>query len=155
MFYSTKEAHISKTRLEQQDCTACGHRMAYRKWKETKLEPSLLPGPAVLGSSLVSFHFLWAILCPRPQAVVERIARALSEGKRERRGGASMFLPPKRTSEPSSAAATVFPRESAKAHRIRTLGGRSTREEKTEPPTKNRLLHTISCFVTRRDVNMI
>ena len=48
--------------------------MAHRKWKETKQEPSLLPGPAVPGPavpgcSLVSFHFLWAILCP--QAVVE------------------------------------------------------------------------------------
>ena len=44
--------------------TACGHRMAHRKWKETKQQPSLLPRPAVPGCSLVSFHFLWAILCP-------------------------------------------------------------------------------------------
>ena len=29
--------------------TACGHRMANRKWKETKQLPSMLPGPAVLG----------------------------------------------------------------------------------------------------------
>ena len=43
--------------------TACGHRMANRKWKETKQ----LPGN-MLGNCLVSFHFLWAILCP--QAVV-------------------------------------------------------------------------------------
>ena len=43
--------------------TACGHRMAHRKWKETKQQPSLLPRPAVPGCSLVSFHFLWAILC--------------------------------------------------------------------------------------------
>ena len=39
--------------------------MAHRKWKETKQLPSLLPGPAVPGSCLVSFHFLWAILCPQ------------------------------------------------------------------------------------------
>ena len=45
--------------------TACGHKMAQRKWKETKQHPSLLPGPAVPGCSLVSFHFLWAILCPQ------------------------------------------------------------------------------------------
>ena len=45
--------------------TACGHRMAHRKWKDTKQQPSMLPGPAVPGSSLVSFHFLWAILCPQ------------------------------------------------------------------------------------------
>ena len=39
--------------------------MAHRKQKETKQQPSLLPGPAVPGCSLVSFHFLWAILCPQ------------------------------------------------------------------------------------------
>ena len=39
-------------------CTACGHRMAHRKWKETKQQPSMLPGPAVPGCCLVSFHFL-------------------------------------------------------------------------------------------------
>ena len=37
-------------------------RMAHRKRKETKQLPSLLPGPVVPGSSLVSFHILWAIL---------------------------------------------------------------------------------------------
>ena len=36
--------------------------MAHRKWKETKQRPSMLPGPAVPGSCLVSFHILWAIL---------------------------------------------------------------------------------------------
>ena len=46
-------------------CTACGHRMAHRKWKESKQQPSMLPSPAVPGCSLVSFHFLWAILCPQ------------------------------------------------------------------------------------------
>ena len=45
--------------------TACGHRIAHRKWKETKQQPSMLPGPAVPGCSLVSFHFLLAILCPQ------------------------------------------------------------------------------------------
>ena len=39
--------------------------MAHRKWKETKLQPSMLPGSAVPGSCLVSLHFLWAILCPQ------------------------------------------------------------------------------------------
>ena len=37
-------------------------RMAHRKWKETKLQLSMLLGPAVLDCCLVSFHFLWAIL---------------------------------------------------------------------------------------------
>ena len=45
--------------------TACGHRMAHRQWKETKLQPSLLSGPAVPGCSLLSFHFLWAIMYVR------------------------------------------------------------------------------------------
>ena len=39
--------------------------MAHRKWEENKLQPSLLPGPAVPGCSLLSFHVLWAILCPQ------------------------------------------------------------------------------------------
>ena len=37
-------------------------RMAHRKWKEFKQQPSMLPGSAVPGSCLVSFYFLWAIL---------------------------------------------------------------------------------------------
>ena len=49
--------------------TACGHRMADRKWKEGKQQPSMLLGSAVPGISLVSFYFLWAILCP--QAVLK------------------------------------------------------------------------------------
>ena len=45
--------------------TVCGHRMADRKWKEGKQQPSMLLGSAVPGSSLVSSYFLWAILCPQ------------------------------------------------------------------------------------------
>ena len=37
-------------------------RMAHRKWKETKQQPSMLLGPAVPGCSLDYFHILWAIL---------------------------------------------------------------------------------------------
>ena len=39
--------------------------MSHRKWKETKQEPCMLPGPAVPGCCLISFHFPWAILCPQ------------------------------------------------------------------------------------------
>ena len=39
--------------------------MADRKWEEGKQKPSMLLGSAVPGSSLVSFYFLWAILCPQ------------------------------------------------------------------------------------------
>ena len=37
-------------------------RMAHRKWKEIKQQPSMLPVPAVPGCSLFSFRILWAIL---------------------------------------------------------------------------------------------
>ena len=40
--------------------------MAHRKWKESKQQPSMLPGPAEPGSCLASFHFLWAIVHIRP-----------------------------------------------------------------------------------------
>ena len=36
--------------------------MAHRKWREIKQQPSMLPGSAVPGCCLVSFHILWAIL---------------------------------------------------------------------------------------------
>ena len=45
--------------------------MAHRKWKQNQQEPSLLPGPAVPGCSLVSFHFLWAILCSQAVEAVK------------------------------------------------------------------------------------
>ena len=40
--------------------------MAHRKWKKIKLQPSMLPGPAVPGSCLASFHFRWGIHPIRP-----------------------------------------------------------------------------------------
>ena len=55
-----------------QSCTVCGDRMAHRKWKETKQQTSMLPGPAVPGCCLVSFHFLWAILCPQAVLVMQK-----------------------------------------------------------------------------------
>ena len=39
--------------------------MAYRKWKETNVQPGTAGPSNMLGCSLVSFHFLWAILCPQ------------------------------------------------------------------------------------------
>ena len=45
--------------------TACGHRIANRKWKETKLQPGTAGPGNMLGCCSVSFHFLWAILCPQ------------------------------------------------------------------------------------------
>ena len=48
------------------------YRMAHSKWKETKQQASLLPGPAEPGCNLVSFYFLWAILCT--QAVLINLA---------------------------------------------------------------------------------
>ena len=43
-------------------CTVLVLRMAHRKWEDIKQQPSILPGPAVPGGCLVSFHILWAIL---------------------------------------------------------------------------------------------
>ena len=43
-------------------------RMAHRKWKEIKQQPRTAGPGNMLGCCLLSFHFLWAILCP--QAVV-------------------------------------------------------------------------------------
>ena len=45
--------------------SGCSHRMAHRKWKEMKQQPGMLPGPAVPGCCLVSFHFLWGKLSTR------------------------------------------------------------------------------------------
>ena len=39
--------------------------MTHRKWKETKVQPSTAGPGNMLGYSLVSFHFLWTILCPQ------------------------------------------------------------------------------------------
>ena len=67
--------------------TVCGHRLAHRKWKETKQQPIMLPGPAVPGCCLVSFHFLWAILRPHPvlsQPLCRRyVGRLVTDGEIE------------------------------------------------------------------------
>ena len=39
--------------------------MAHWKWKETKLQPGTAGPGNMLGCSLVSLHFLWAIPCPQ------------------------------------------------------------------------------------------
>ena len=40
--------------------------MVHRKRKESKQQPNMLPGSAVPGCCLISFHFLWAIHPIRP-----------------------------------------------------------------------------------------
>ena len=45
--------------------TACRHRIAHSKWKETKLQPGTAGPGNRHGCCFVSFHFLWAILCPQ------------------------------------------------------------------------------------------
>ena len=49
----------------RQKCTACGHRIAHRKWKETKLQPGTAGPGSMLGWCLISFHFLWGKLTTR------------------------------------------------------------------------------------------
>ena len=55
----------SKVGARFKEHTACVHRMAYRKWKEVKLQPGTAGPGNMPGCSLVSFHFRWAILCPQ------------------------------------------------------------------------------------------
>ena len=69
--------------------------MTHRKWKEIKQQPSMLPGPAVPGSCLASFHFLWAIHPIRP---VEKQARE----RGGRRVSSSSFAPGRREELPFS-----------------------------------------------------
>ena len=59
---------LINTALSNLTCTACGHRMAYRKWRETKVQPGTAGPGNMPGCSLVSFLFRWAMLCP--QAVI-------------------------------------------------------------------------------------
>ena len=47
--------------------------MSHRKWKDIKQQPGTAGPGNMLGSCLVSFHFLWAILCP--QAVHFKVIR--------------------------------------------------------------------------------
>ena len=62
---ATREnTHLSPS-LTLKPYTACGHRNAHRKRKETKLQPDTAGPGNRLCSCLVSFHFLWAILCPQ------------------------------------------------------------------------------------------
>ena len=67
--------------------------MAHRKWKETKQLPGTARPGNMLGSCLVSFHFLWAILCP--QAVhtgLKGSETAFGTGKMIDRIGDFIFL---------------------------------------------------------------
>ena len=54
-----------KQRKTERLATACGHRIAHRKWKEIKLQPGTAGPGNRLGCCLISFHFMWAILCPQ------------------------------------------------------------------------------------------
>ena len=58
-------------------------RMAHRKWKETKQQPSMLPGPAVPGSCLVSFHILWDILSTSTVEYVLNIGQGVAPSPSE------------------------------------------------------------------------
>ena len=60
--------------------TACGHKMAHRKWKETKQQPRMLSGPAVPGCCLVSLHI------PRDILSTSTVLPASKEGSPRMRG---------------------------------------------------------------------
>ena len=54
--------------------TACGHRIAHRKWEETKLQRGTAGPGNRLGCCLVFFHFLWAILCPQAVDIISTVS---------------------------------------------------------------------------------
>ena len=56
--------------------TACGHRIAHRKWKETKLQPGTARPGNRIGCCLVSFHFLWGKLCLRRYISISRLPKS-------------------------------------------------------------------------------
>ena len=51
--------------------------MAHRKRKETKLQPGTACPDNMLGCCFVSFHFLWAILCPQDVPYLIPVLHAL------------------------------------------------------------------------------
>ena len=55
-------AKQNQIRFGNFECTVLVLRMARRIWKETKQQPGTAGPGNMLGSCLVSFHFLWAIL---------------------------------------------------------------------------------------------
>ena len=57
--------------------------MAYRKWKEIKVQPGTAGPGNMPGCSLVSFHFLWAILCPQAVNEHSKIVCAMAESGTE------------------------------------------------------------------------
>ena len=61
--YPARIPSISAILIPHKCYTACGHSIAHRKWKETKLQPGTAGIGNMLGRCLVSFHFMWAILC--------------------------------------------------------------------------------------------
>ena len=112
------------------DCTVCGHRMAHRKWKELKQQPSLLPGPAVPGCCLVSFHILWAILCPQAVLVLGWWPRHCFISPREQlkeRFAQARNLEPNHSSE-STGAATATTAHLAASNEVGTVSNRNGRE---------------------------
>ena len=61
-FQLLQDVHCHRIFLElanNKDCTACGYRMAHRKRKDPKLQPGTAGPGSMIGSCLVSFHFLY------------------------------------------------------------------------------------------------
>ena len=67
--------------------------MARRIWKETKQEPGTAGPGNMLGCCFVSFHFLWAVLCPQ---AVEHAAVIIPHMEINSELHPSQLLPPTR-----------------------------------------------------------
>ena len=72
--------------------TVCGHRMAHRKWKDTKLQPGTAGPGNMLVCCLVSFHFLWAILCPQAVPLILNTVRGRCTARISRSSKVSLAL---------------------------------------------------------------
>ena len=71
----SNKPHTTYTLPDVSLTTGCGH----RKWKETKQQLSMLPGPAVPGCSLVSFHILWAILSTSTVSITVQLGHTFTD----------------------------------------------------------------------------
>ena len=63
----SNKPHTTYTLPDVSLTTGCGH----RKWKETKQQLSMLPGPAMPGCWLISFRFMLTMLWPHTSYVTD------------------------------------------------------------------------------------
>ena len=68
--FKREEEKRSAKKTTESGCTVRVDSLPHRKWKEIKQQPGTAGPGNMLGSCLVSFHFLWAILSASTSTVV-------------------------------------------------------------------------------------